>query len=77
MPSISEIIAAKKAAREAAQAEAEKLPSTTKSTIDGSDPDNALIMDAIRIFGAEIEENPPEIATPFGPRVAEGDDHSV
>jgi hypothetical protein len=47
------------------------------SAFDPSDPDNALIASAIEIFGAEIEQNPPEIATPFGPRVAQGQDHSA
>lgn len=73
MPSIAEILEARRAARAAAAASAGAC--TEKPKLDPlNDPDDAFIVAAIEIFKAEIEENPPEIATPFGPRMAKGEE---
>lgn len=70
-PTIAEILAARKAAK--AEQAAGKLPGSAQpkepvSFVDPDDPDNFLIIAAMDIFAAEIEANPPEIASPFGPR---------
>ena len=65
MPSISEILEARRAAAADAPVPAQAIPAPGLD----DDPHNILINEALRIFSAEIEKDPPEIATPFGPRV--------